>query len=86
MFLRIKGYELEIIQEKFVCLGQNDGETIRFSEWKFLDPKLQEKFMAIRQELLEIIENFIYSEEKAAFDAVSEEYKQEQSECDTNKT
>ena len=48
MLLKIRGYELEILQGKFVCLGQNDGETSHFSEWKYLDPRLQEKFQAIR--------------------------------------
>jgi hypothetical protein len=75
MLLKIKGYELEILQEKFVCLGQNNGETSHFSGWKYLDPKLQEKFKAIREELVEVIEKFINSEDKASFEAISEKYK-----------
>ena len=80
MFLRIRGYELEILQEKFVCFTQNDGETSHFSEWSHLGPKLQEKFKTIREQLLEVIENFIGSEHKAAFEAISEEYKKDQPE------
>jgi len=78
MFLKVGGNELEIHQGKFVCFGQNNAETNHFSEWKYLDSKLQEKFKAIREELLEIMEKFINSEDKAAFEAVSEEYKKDQ--------
>jgi hypothetical protein len=38
MLLNVSGYELEIVQGKFVCLGQNYGETSHFSEWTYLDP------------------------------------------------
>ena len=86
MFLRISGYELEILQEKFVCLSRKDGETTHFSEWRDLDPKLQEKFKAIREELLEVVENFINSEDKTAFEAASEEYKKDQPHCGIHKT
>ena len=86
MLLKVRGYELEILQGKFVCFVQNDGETSHFSEWKYLDPKLQEKFKAIREELLEVIETFIKSEGKAAFEAISEEYKKDQFDCGVPKT
>jgi hypothetical protein len=39
--------------------GENDGEISHFSEWRLLDPKLQEKFKAIRKELSEFMEEFI---------------------------
>ena len=81
MLLKIKGYELEILQGKFVCLGQNNGETSHFSEWKYLDPKLQEEFKAIREELVEVIEKFINSEDKTSFETISEEYKKDQPDC-----
>jgi hypothetical protein len=58
MLLKIKGYELEILQGKFVCLGQNDVETSHSSEWKCLDPRLQEEFQAIREELVEVMEKW----------------------------
>jgi len=86
MLLKIRGYELEILQGKFVCLGQNDGETSHFSEWKYLDAKLQEKFKAIREELMEVMEKFINSEDKAFFEAISEEYKKDQPDCGVQKT
>ena len=86
MLLKVKGYELEVLQGKFVCLGQNDEETSHFSEWKYLDPKLQEKFKAIREELVQVIEKFINSEDRTAFEAISEEYKKDQPDCGIQKT
>jgi len=77
MLLKVGGNELEIVVGKFVCLGRNHGKTSHFSEWKYLDPKLREKFKAIRKQLLEVMEKFIDSEDKAAFEAVSDEYKNE---------
>jgi hypothetical protein len=86
MLLKVKGYELEIVQGKFVCLGRNDGETSHFGDWKYLDRKLQEKFKAIREELVEVIEKFMNSEDKAAFEAISEEYRKNQPVCGVQKT
>ncbi len=86
MLLKIRGYELEILQGKFVCLGRNDGETSHFSEWKYLDPKLQERFKAIREELVGLMGKFIDSEDKASFEAISEEYKKDQPDCSVEKT
>ena len=77
MLLKVGGNELEIVQEKFVCLGRNDGEISHFSEWSYLDPKLQEKFQAIRKELSEFMEEFLHSEDKSTFEVVSEEYKKD---------
>jgi hypothetical protein len=86
MLLKIRGYELEILQGKFVCLGQNDEETSHFSEWKHLDPKLQEKFEAIREEIMEVMGKFINSEDKVSFEAISEEYKKDRPDCGVRKT
>lgn len=74
MFLRVSGLELEIIVGKFVCFGQDEGETSYFGEWKYLDPKLQARFENLRQQLLQAMGDFISSEDKAAFEASSEKY------------
>lgn len=81
MLLKIGGCELEIVQGKFVCLGQNNGQTSHFSEWRHLGPKLEGRFKAIRDELLQVMENFIDSEDKTAFEEISEEYKNDQPDC-----
>jgi hypothetical protein len=81
MLLNIKGYELEIVQGKFVCLDQNDGETCHFCEWRRLHPELQEKFKAMREELMGLMEKFINSKDKTSFEAVSEECKKDQPDC-----
>ncbi len=86
MLLKVRSYELEIVQEKFVCLGQNDGEISHFSEWKYLDPKLQEKFRAISEELMEVMGKFVNSEDGASFEAISEEFKNDQPDCGIPKT
>ena len=86
MLLKIGGKELEIVQGKFVCLGENNGEITHFSEWRHLDPKLQEKFKAMRKELSEFMEEFIRSKDKATFEAVSEEYKKDQTETNVPKS
>ncbi len=85
MLLKIRGYELEIVQGKFVCLGQNNGEISHFGEWKYLEPQLQEKFEAVREELLEVMKDFINSKEMAVFEAISEEYKKDQLDCGSKK-
>jgi hypothetical protein len=86
VLLKVGGRELEIIHGKFVCFDENEGETSHFSEWNYLDPELQEKFKAIRGELLEVMENFIHSADKAAFEAISEEYKKDQPACGAQRT
>ncbi|MGA2403706.1 MAG: hypothetical protein ABSG91_18695 [Syntrophobacteraceae bacterium] len=86
MLLKIKGYELEIIQGKFVCFSRDNGETTHFSEWSYLGPMLQEKFSAVREELSEMMEKFINSKDKAAVEAISEEYRKDQPDCGVAKT
>ncbi len=86
MLLKIRGYELEIVRGKFVCFSRDDGETTYFSEWNNLDPKLQEKFRTVREELSEMMEDFISSNDRAAFEAISEEYKKDQPAFDDTKT
>ncbi len=78
MLLKIRGDELEIVPGKFVCLALNEGETSYFSEWNELDRELREKFETIREGLLKVMENFINSKDSADFEAVSEEYKEEE--------
>ena len=86
MLLKIGGYELEIVQGKFVCLEENNGEISHFIEWRHLDPKLQKKFKAIRKELSEFMEEFIRSGDKATFEAISEAYKKDQTETSVRKS
>ncbi len=86
MLLQIKGYELEIIQGKFVCFARNNGEKSYFSEWQYLDRELREKFEAIREQLSKVMENFVNSKENITFEAISEEYeKQDQPLCGVKK-
>ena len=75
MLLKIGGNELEILRGKFVCFARNNGETSYFSEWRELDRELRDKFEAIREQLLEVMENFMKSKHSATFEAISEEYK-----------
>jgi hypothetical protein len=75
MLLKIGDNELEIIRGKFVCLARDNGETSYFSEWRALDRELQEKFEAIREELSEIMDEFVGSKQNAVFESISEEYK-----------
>jgi hypothetical protein len=81
MLLKIGGKELEIIRGKFVCFVRDNGETSYFSEWRALDRELQEKFEAIRAQLLEIMEQFVDSRHNALFEAASEEYKKDRPGC-----
>jgi len=75
VLLKIGGNELEILRGKFVCFARNNGETSYFSEWRELDRELRDKFEAIREQLLEVMENFMKSKHSATFEAISEEYK-----------
>jgi hypothetical protein len=75
VLLKIRGYELEIVRGKFVCLTRNNEETSYFSEWRYLDRELQEKFEALREQLSGVIEDFTSSKDNAAFEAISEKYK-----------
>lgn len=86
MLLKVGGHELEIILGKFVCFGQDEGETSYFSEWEYLDPKLREKFENIRKQLLQVMGNFINSEDNAAFKASSEAYRETQTGCCSPRT
>lgn len=72
MLLNTKDFELEIVEDKFVCL--DNGTTSRFCEWKYLDPRLQEKFRTIIKDLSGIMDSFIGSHERIIFDSVAEEY------------
>ncbi len=72
MVFSIDGFEFEIRKNEFVCL--DDGEKSRFCEWRSLDPKLQEVFRAIKEELLVVIEKFLVSDNHIAFTEVAEEY------------
>jgi len=72
MLLNIEDFELEIVEDKFVCL--DNGITSRFCEWKYLDPELQEKFRIISKNLSGIMDSFIDSHEKTIFDSIAEEY------------
>ena len=72
MLLKVNGSELEIEKDKFVCFATDDGETSHFCEWKYLDPKLQERFKALKQELLEFMQEFSLSDTRARFESVAE--------------
>jgi hypothetical protein len=86
MLLKIRGYELEILQGKFVCFARDNGETNYFSEWRHLDPELRKKFETIREQLLEVMEDFVNSKDNDLFEAISEEYrKKEQPPCTIKK-
>jgi hypothetical protein len=73
--LKIGGNELEILRGKFVCFARNNGETSYFSEWRELDRELRDEFEAIREQLLEVMENFMNSKHNTTFEAISEVYK-----------
>lgn len=81
MLLRIEGLELEIQEDLFVCL--DNGTTSRFCEWKRLAPGLQETFKLLEKELKGVIETFMQSDLRIAFDTVSEEYADGRVECPT---
>ncbi len=72
MVLNVEGFEIEIRGNDFVCI--NDGAKTNFCEWKHLDSSVQERFRAIKSEILVILENFITSEEKSIFDSTAEQY------------
>lgn len=76
MLLKTKNFELEILENEFVCM--EDEAATNFCEWKYLDPHLREKFSRIRRELLEVMEAFVTSDDRQNFRKISEEYRKEQ--------
>ncbi len=72
MVLNVEGFEIEIRGNDFVFI--DDGARANFCEWKHLDPSVQERFRAIKNEILVILENFITSDEKSIFDSSAEQY------------
>jgi hypothetical protein len=81
MLLKTKDFELEILEDEFVCL--EDESASNFCEWKYLDPHLREKFSRIRRELLQVMDAFVTSDDRQNFRTISEEYKKDQAgECD----
>jgi len=84
MLLKVHGYELEIVRDKFVCFATDDGDTSHFCEWKSLDPKLLDEFKALRLELFEFMDKFALSETRVMFESVAEEYRQDSRSCDND--
>lgn len=82
MLLRVNGLELEIVEDKFVCFSINDGENSHFCEWKYLDPKLRERFTILRQEFLNSMNEFAHSDTRAVFQSIAEEYGQDSEEAE----
>lgn len=72
MVLSLEGFQIEIRGDNFVCI--DDGARTNFCEWKYLDPSVQDRFNAIKGEILVILENFITSETKSIFDSAAEKY------------
>ncbi len=72
MVLNLEGFEIEIRGDSFVCI--DDGAKSLFCAWRDLDPKLQNAFRALTAELEVVVERFVTSESKAAFDKVAEKY------------
>jgi hypothetical protein len=79
MLLKTKNLEIEIREDAFVCV--EDDDTSNFCEWKDLDPQLREKFSTIRKELLKVMETFATSEDRQNFKKISEEYKKDPAAC-----
>jgi hypothetical protein len=73
MVLNLEGLEIEIRGDSFVCI--DDGAKSLFCAWRDLDPKLQDAFRTLVAELEVTVVKFVASDNKAAFDAVAEEYK-----------
>jgi hypothetical protein len=72
MVLSMEGFQIEIRGDNFVCI--DDGARTNFCEWKYLDPLIQDRFKAIKSEILVVLENFITSDEKSIFDSAAERY------------
>jgi hypothetical protein len=84
MLLKVNGCELEIVEDKFVCFVIDDGDTSYFCEWKYLDPKLRERFKAMRLELSGVMQKFTLSDARAPFMALAEEYRKDSRICDND--
>lgn len=72
MLIKADGFELEIMEDGFVCLEK--GETSHFCEWSLLDENLQETFKAFEKDLSKILRNFLVSDQTRRFLALSEKY------------
>ncbi len=72
MVLSMEGFQIEIRGDNFVCI--DDGSRKNFCEWKHLDPSIQDRFKAIKGEILVILENFITSDAKSIFDSAAEKH------------
>jgi hypothetical protein len=64
-------FELEISENAFICI--EDESRTYIWEWKTMDPELLDTFMAIRQEVREIIKRALSSDAKAGFGFVAED-------------
>ncbi len=79
MILKVGDVELEIAEEQFVCL--ENGASSHFCEWKYLDPKLKEKFKGLAGQLSAIMQEFMQSNDSARFTDLSEEYINQKPSC-----
>jgi hypothetical protein len=79
MVLNLEGFEIEIRGGSFVCI--DEGDKSLFCAWMDLDPKLQDAFKALAEEIGITVERFVTSDDKAAFDAVAEEYEDPRYPC-----
>ncbi len=79
MVLNLEGFEIEVRGGSFVCI--DDGAKSLFCPWSDLDPRLQAAFKSLVAELEVAVERFVTSDDKAAFDAVAEEYEDSEYAC-----
>ncbi len=79
MVLNLEGFEIEVRGGSFVCI--DDGAKSLFCAWTDLDPKLQDAFKALVAALEVTVQKFVTSDDKAAFDAVAEEYDDSEYPC-----
>lgn len=79
MLINIKGFELEIKEDLFVSV-ENDTMS-QFCEWRSLDENTRQSFRELEREISRLLEKFMASDQRVAFDAVSEKYGAEETEC-----
>jgi len=72
MVLNLEGFQIEIRGDSFVCI--DDGGKSLFCAWRDLDARLQDAFKKLAAAIEITVEKFVSSDDKAAFDAVADEY------------